>query len=75
VLHPLPRASVSKRGRAGIPTRRVWTAARAGVVAVPPERDAEPVRVFETFTPNVHALVDWLVTCPLDTVVMEATGV
>ena len=49
--------------------------ARASVVAVPPERDAEPVRVFETFPPDLHALVDWLVTCPLDTVVMEATGV
>jgi transposase len=49
--------------------------ARAIVVAVPPERDAEPVRVFETFTPDLHALVDWLVTCHIDTVVMESTGV
>jgi transposase len=49
--------------------------ARAIVVAVPPERDAEPVRVFETFTPDLHALVDWLVTCHLDTVAMESTGI
>ena len=28
--------------------------ARASVVAVPPERDAEPVRVFETFTPDLR---------------------
>ena len=34
--------------------------ARALVVAVPPDRTPEPVRVFETFTPDLHALVDWL---------------
>ena len=44
-------------------------------VAVPPERDAEPVRVFETFTPDLHALVDWLVQCGIDTGAMESTGV
>ena len=44
-------------------------------VAVPPERDAEPVRVFETFTPDLHALVDWLVACHIDTVAMESTGI
>jgi hypothetical protein len=30
--------------------------ARAMVVAVPPERDAEPVRVLATLTPALHAL-------------------
>ena len=49
--------------------------ARAIVVAVPPERDAEAVRVVETFTPDLHALVDWLVTGHLDKVMMESTGV
>ena len=49
--------------------------ASAIVVAVSPERAAEPVRVFETFTPDLHALVDWLVTCHIDTVAMESTGV
>jgi transposase len=49
--------------------------ASALVVAVPPERDAEPVRVFETFTPDLHALVDWLVACQIDTVAMESTGI
>jgi transposase len=44
-------------------------------VAVPPDRDAEPVRVFATVTPDRHALVDWLVACHIDTVAMEATGV
>jgi transposase len=45
------------------------------VVAVPPDRDAEPGRLFETFTPDLHALVDWLVACHMDTVAMESTGI
>src|SRR3954451_3659950 len=45
------------------------------VAAVPPERDAEPVRVFATFTSDLHTLVAWLVACGIDTVAMESTGV
>jgi transposase len=45
------------------------------VVAVPPDRDPQPVRAFATFTPDLHALVIWLVACGIDTVAMEATGV
>jgi transposase len=45
------------------------------VVAVPPDRDPQPVRVFSTFTTDLHALVAWLVTCGIDTVAMESTGV
>jgi transposase len=45
------------------------------VAAVPPDRDAEPVRVFATFTPDLHALVAWLLECGIDTVAMESTGV
>jgi transposase len=49
--------------------------ASAIVAAGPPERDAEPVRVFETFTPDLHALVDGLLQCGIATVAMESTGV
>jgi transposase len=45
------------------------------VVAVPPDRDEQPVRAFATFTPDLHALVDWVVACGIDTVVIESTGV
>jgi transposase len=45
------------------------------VVAVPPDRDPEPVRVFRTFTPDLVALVTWLVACGIDTVALESTGV
>jgi transposase len=45
------------------------------VVAVPPDRDPQPIRVFSTFTVDLHALVAWLVACGIDTVAMESTGV
>ena len=45
------------------------------VVAVPPDRDPHPIRVFQTFTADLHALVVWLVACGIDTVAMESTGV
>lgn len=45
------------------------------VVAVPPDRDPEPVRVFRTFTTDLHALVAWLAACQIDTVALESTGV
>jgi transposase len=45
------------------------------VVAVPPERDSQNVRVFQTFTPDLHALITWLLACGIDTVAMESTGV
>ncbi len=43
--------------------------------AVPADRDAEPVRRFGTFTPDLYALADWLKACGIATVVMESTGV
>jgi hypothetical protein len=44
-------------------------------VAVPPDRDDEPVREFASFTPDLHRLADWLEACGIDTVAMESTGV
>jgi transposase len=45
------------------------------VVAVPPDRDPQPIRAFRTFTPDLEALVIWLLECGIDTVAMESTGV
>lgn len=45
------------------------------VVALPPDRDPEPVRLFATCTPDLHTLVDWLVASGIDTVALESTGV
>jgi len=44
-------------------------------VAVPPEKDAESVRRFGTFTCDLKALADWLQACGVRTVAMESTGV
>ena len=44
-------------------------------VSVPPDRDDEPVREFKSFTEDLEHLADWLVSCGIDTVAMESTGV
>jgi transposase len=44
-------------------------------VAVPPDRDPTPVRAFKAFTDDLQRLADWLVSCGVTTVAMEATGV
>ena len=44
-------------------------------MAVPPDRDDEPVREFPSFTVDLNALADWLKACGVDTVAMESTGV
>lgn len=43
--------------------------------AVPPDRDENPVQVFPTFTADLKRLTEWLATCRIETVAMEATGV
>ena len=47
----------------------------AHFVAVPPDRDDEPVREFPSFTVDLNAIADWLEACRVDTVAMESTGV
>jgi transposase len=49
--------------------------AREIFVAVPPDRDAHPVRVFSTFTEDLEKMAQWLVSCRITTVAMESTGV
>ena len=44
-------------------------------VAVPVDRDSQPVRHFATFTQDLNALADWLTQCEIHTVAMESTGV
>lgn len=51
-----------------IGSAEIWT-------AVPEERDEQPVQKFDTFTADLHALADWLISCDVDTVAMESTGV
>jgi hypothetical protein len=44
-------------------------------VAVPLDRDQQPVRSFATFTEDLRAMAAWLVQCRITTVAMESTGV
>ena len=44
-------------------------------VAVPEDRDEEPVRRFGAFTADLYVLAEWLRQCQIETVVMESTGV
>jgi transposase len=42
---------------------------------VPEDRDDQPVRSCGTFPPDLLGLAEWLVSCRIDTVAMESTGV
>ena len=79
-----------KRERAKIRPRRGWTplleriqpdaagidcGERSHFVALPPDRDPQPVREFRTFTAELKGLADWLGQCRIKTVAMESTGV
>ena len=44
-------------------------------VAVPEDRDEQPVREFRSFTHELIELAVWLEACGIDTVAMESTGV
>ena len=49
--------------------------AQASYVAVPADRDTQPVRRFGCFTRDLYQLADWLLACQIQTVAMESTGV
>src|ERR1700675_605538 len=44
-------------------------------VAVPPDRDRCPVREFGCWTAALKQMAEWLKSCRIDTVAMQATGV
>jgi transposase len=44
-------------------------------VAVPKDRDVDPVRKFGSFTEDLHSIAKWLVKCKIKSIAMESTGV
>lgn len=44
-------------------------------VAVPPDRDRDPVQEFGCWTADLKRMAEWLKACRIDTVAMQATGV
>jgi len=48
---------------------------RKHFVAVPEDRDAEPVRQFGCYTAQLQEMAIWLKSCRIETIAMESTGV
>jgi transposase len=76
----MPRKKKSKNNAPALPVLNPNAAgldigATEIYVAVPADRDSEPVRCFATFTQDLGALADWLEQCRIQTVAMESTGV
>jgi len=74
-FRPRPRRTISTLEQICPDAAGIDCGAAAHWVAVPPDRDAMPVRSFRTFTTDLQALADWLIACRVTTVAMEATGV
>jgi len=70
-----PRVSLSVLERINPNAAGIDCGSAEHYVAVPPDRDATPVRSFKTFTSDLVRLADWLTTCGITSVAMEATGV
>jgi transposase len=62
--------AVFERNAAGIDI-----GAREIFVAVPADRDADPVQKCGTFTEDLRQMAEWLVRCGITTAAMESTGV
>jgi transposase len=45
------------------------------MVAVPPDRDPQPVREFGSWTKALQEMADWLKACGIESVVMQSMGV
>src|ERR1700730_13261698 len=76
----MPRKRVNKSKKVALP---ILNPDAAGIdigateiyVAVPADRNPEPIRMFATFTQDLNELADWLQQCGIRTVAMESTGV
>ena len=79
MAHPMVQVKPSRRQRDMSPVHpnaaAIDIGARMHVAAVPPDRDAEPVRSFGTCTEDLQRLADWFARCGVRTIAMESTGV
>src|SRR5437773_626845 len=48
---------------------------RSHFVAVPPGRDQQPIREFGSWTAGLQEMAAWLISCQIETVAVQATGV
>lgn len=70
-----PRTSPTLLERINLDAAGIDCGSKEHYVAVPPDRDPNPVQSFPTFTDDLNRLADWLVKCGVKTVAMESTGV
>lgn len=49
--------------------------AQSHFAAVPPGRSEQPIREFGSWTAALHEMAAWLISCKIDTVAVQATGV
>ena len=54
---------------------RIDVGAKKHLVAVPCDRDLQPIRTFQAFTPELHELAAWLKRCGIKTLALESTGI
>ena len=69
------RVSTAQLEQLNLNAAGIDVGAEAHWVAVPRDRDEQPVQQFGTFTADLYALAEWLRQCQIETVVMESTGV
>jgi transposase len=69
------RASQAQLEQLNLNAAGIDVGAESHWVAVPRDRDEQPVQRFGAFTADLYALAEWLRQCQIDTVVMESTGV
>jgi len=74
------RAKGKDKGVLGLPVLHADTAgidigATEIYVAVPVDRDEEPVRCFGSFTEDLRKIAEWLRQCGVQRIAMESTGV
>lgn len=82
-LNRAERRELGRRVAAGDPGLAIVNANAGGIdvgneshfVAVPPDRDENPVREFGCWTEALHEMADWLKSCRIETVAVQATGV
>ncbi len=66
-MEPLKQINLNAAG-IDIGSAEIW-------VCVPEGRDEKSVRMFQTFTRDLHDLANWLKACQVTTVAMESTGI
>ena len=79
----MSKGSLKKQKKKNVATFSLVNIDSAGIdisdkemmVAIPPDRDKEPVRAFGSFTCDLHMIAKWLKSCKINTIAMESTGV